>query len=182
MRISRKKKSIQPLIPHFRINDKIRAEEVRVLSDQGDNLGVFSITEALRMAEEQGIDLVEINPKADPPIVKIVDFSHFKYQKEKEARKQKANTHVTDIKGIRLSIRIGVGDLTIRQKQTEKFLKRGDKVKVEVILRGREKGNAALAFDVIRKFFALIEENTNIKFEQEPTKQGNKVTAIIINK
>jgi len=182
MRISRKKRKPTPLIPIYRVNEKIREDAVRVLGSEGENLGVLSVPEAMRIAKEQEMDLVEINPKADPPVCKIIEFSHFKYQKEKEVRKQKAQQHVTDIKGIRLSVRIGPGDLDVRKKQAEKFLSRGDKVKTEVILRGRERGRADLAFEVTNQFFALLEENNEVKFEQAPTRQGNKVTSIVTKK
>ena len=134
------------------------------------------------MAREQELDLVEINPKAVPPIAQILDFTHFKYQKEKEARKQKARTHVAELKGIRLSMRISEGDMGVRQKQAEKFLSRGDKVKVEIILRGRERGKAPMAYEIIKKFVTRLEENTAIRHEQVPTRQGNKITAIVAKK
>ncbi len=130
MRISRKKRPEKPILPHYNINEQIKSEEVRIINDEGENLGVLKTKEALKLAQEKEVDLVEINPKATPPIAKIVDFSHFKYQKEKEVRKQKANSHVSEMKGIRLSIRIGEHDLEIRRVQAEKFLNRGDKVKI----------------------------------------------------
>ncbi len=180
MRISRKRRPKKLLIPHFNVNHKIEAEEVRILSADGSNLGVFSRDAALQMADEQELDLVEINPKADPPVCQITDFTHLKYQKEKEARKQKAKQHVSEIKGIRLSMRIGKGDLDVRRKQAEKFLDRGDKVKAEIILRGAERFKTTIAYDVIREFYTLLSENYSVKYEQEPLRQGNKITAIII--
>jgi len=182
MRISRRKKKEQPLIPQYELNERISAEEVRLIDDEKGNLGVMPTSEALKMAKQDDLDLIIINPKAQPPIAKITDFSHFKYQKEKEARKQKANAHVTEIKGVRLSIRIGPGDLDMRKMQAQKFLKRGDKVKAEIILRGRERGQASLGFEVIEKFFGILSEENEIKYEQKPEKQGNKITAIITHK
>ncbi len=179
MRISRKKRPKKPLIPHYRVNDKIDAPEVRIIDDEKGNLGVFPLAEAMKMAKEQELDLVEINPKAKPPIANIVDFSHFKYQKEKEARKQKANAHETELKGIRLSVRISDHDLEVRRKQAEKFLKRGDKVRLEVVLRGRENARASMAYDVINTFKELLEEEFPVRLEQDPTRQGNRVSAII---
>ena len=179
MRISRKKRPKKLLIPEYKVNKKITAKEVRLLGAEGENLGVFSIDTALQMAKDAEADLVEINPKAKPPVAQIKDFKHFKYQKEKQARKQKASTHVSDIKGIRLSMRIGKGDLLTRQKQAEKFLGRGDKVKIEIILRGAERYKTPLAYDVIKQFIADINETTAIKVEQESKRQGNKITAII---
>lgn len=182
MRISRKRKRPQSLIPKYRTNQRIDAPEVRLLDNEGNNLGVLATSEALAKAREEDLDLVEINPKASPPVAKIVDFTRFKYQKEKEVRRQKAKSHVSEMKGIRLSVRIGDHDMNIRQTQAEKFLNRGDKAKIEIILRGRERGKLNIAFDVIKKFIANIEENIPVRYEQEATRQGNKVTAIIVKK
>lgn len=179
MRISRKKKPAKPLIPHYAINEQIKVPEVRLIDAEGENLGVISTAEALARAQAIESDLIVINPKAEPPIAKITEFSHFKYQKEKEVRKQKLNSHVSEIKGIRLSIRIGAHDLEMRRKQTEGFLNRGDKVKVEVQLRGRDRGQSQLAFEMIKKFTESIQQTTAIRFEQEATWQGGGITAII---
>lgn len=182
MRISRKKKPKKPLLPRYNVNLRIKAPEVRLIDIDDQNLGVFPISQALSMAREQDLDLVEINPKANPPVAKIIDFSHFKYQKEKEMRKQKVKSHVSEIKGVRLSIRISDHDMGVRIKQAEKFLSRGDKVKVEVILRGRERGKAELAYNIIEKFYNQISEKMEVKYEQDPTRQGSKITAIICKK
>ncbi len=182
MRISRKKRPDKPLILNYRLNNKINASEVRLLDSESNNIGVFSIHEAINMAMEQEKDLVEVNPKADPPVCKIIDFSHFKYQKEKEVRKQKQQAHETETKGIRLSVRISEHDMEVRLNQAEKFLSRGDKVKLELTLRGRENAKPMIAFAVINKFSKLLGEKIEIRLEQLPTKQGNKITAIIAKK
>ncbi len=182
MRISRKKRPDKPLIPQYKLNEKITAPEVRVIDAEGKNIGVFSTAEAIEMARAKEMDLVEINPKIDPPVAQILEYGHFKYQKEKEMRKQKINSHVSDLKGIRLSIRISDHDLDIRQMQAKKFLERGDKVKVEMILRDRENGKIGLAFEVITAFYTKLEAQIPIRYEQTATRQGNKVTAIIIRK
>lgn len=179
MRISRKKRPQKPLIPLFRKNEQIRVPEVRVLDKAGGNIGVMQTMKAIEFAREQEMDLVEINPKADPPVAKIIEFTHFKYQKEKEARKQKSKQHTSELKGIRLSIRIGDHDLGIRQMQAERFLDRGDKVKVEVILRGRENAHPQMAFEVIATFYQRLAKERTVHYEQPIAKQGNKVTAII---
>ncbi len=179
MRISRKKRPEKPLIPHYRRNEFIRVPEVRVIDADGNNIGVLSIADAIARAQETEMDLVEINPKANPPVAQILNFSHFKYQKEKEMKKQKINSHVSDTKGIRLSVRIGDHDLDIRRMQAQNFIERGDKVKAEIILRGRENAKPEIAFDVIKKFYELLNSHITVKYEQEPTKQANKVTAII---
>jgi len=182
MRISRKKRPDKPLIPKFFINDRIRAEEVRVLDSEGGNLGVMKTKDAIREAQAQEKDLVEINPKANPPVAKIMNFSQFKYQKEKEARKQKQNSHIAELKGIRLSMRISDHDMQVRLQQALKFLNRGDKVRTEVILRGRERGKSMLGFEVTRRFCELVEAEFPIRFEQEVTQQGGKITSIFTKK
>lgn len=182
MRISRKRRPQKPIIPHYNVNEQIQATEVRLLDAEGTNMGVFPTSQALQMAQEQEVDLVEINPKAAPPVAQLVAFSHFKYQKEKEVRKQKLGAHVSETKGIRLSVRISDHDLDTRRIQAEKFLERGDKVKAEIILRGREHARPEIGFGVIRKFFALIGETTPIRVEQEIAKQANKITGVIAKK
>lgn len=182
MRISRKKRPDKPIIPHYNTNERIVANEVRVLDIEGNNVGVMPTGKAIALAREQEMDLVEINPKGVPPVCKIVDFRHFKYQKEKEARKQKANAHESETKGIRLSIRIGEHDMGVRLAQAEDFLNRGDKVKPTIILKGRENAKPALAFEMIKKFHDLLARKMPIKYEQEPIKQANQITALIAKK
>lgn len=182
MRISHKKRPNKPLIPHFNINERIIAPEVRVLDNEGKNIGVMPTVDAIAKAKEQELDLVEINPKANPPVTQIIGFSHFKYQKEKQAKKQKTQSHVSDLKGIRLSINIGDHDLEIRLNKSITFLNRGDKIKPEIILHGRENAKPSIAFDVLKKFHQKLSKKMEIKYEQEPAKQGNKITTIIAKK
>ena len=182
MRISRKKRPDKPIIPHFNKNELIQVPEVRVLDNQGNHVGVMKTSEAIRLAREQEMDLVEINPKGVPPVAQIIEFVKFKYQKEKEAKKQKANAHVSETKGVRLSVNIGDHDLDIRKNQAVEFLNRGDKVKLEIILRGRENARPNLAFDVLRQFFILVNTTVEVKYEQELSRQGNKIIGIITKK
>src|SRR3989339_822384 len=137
MRISRKKKKASQKRVYF-FDEKITAPEVMVLNSEGDNLGAMKTGEAIRLARQNEMQLVLINPKSEPPVAKIMDFGQFRYQSEKEERKRLAHQHVVDLKGIRLSVHIGQHDLEIRQSQTIKFLNDGDKVKIEIILKGRE--------------------------------------------
>ncbi len=182
MRISRKKRPYKPLLQHYNINELFVAPEVRLVDNDNGNLGVLKTNAAIARAREIGMDLVEINPKAEPPVCKIIEFTHFKYQKEKEARKQKANAHESEIKGVRLSIRIGEHDMEVRLLQAIGFLDRGDKVKAEIILRGRENARPDLAFETLREFQKQLVGSMEIRTEQEPTKQANKVTAIFAKK
>lgn len=178
MRITHRRKKEEPK-KQYLFNDSITASEVLVLGKDGENLGVMKTSEAITTAQEQGLDLVEINPKTTPPVTKIIDFGQFRYAQEKEARIQKAHQHVVEIKGIRLSLRIGPHDLDIRHVQTLKFLNDGHKVKVEVILRGRENQYGAHAVEVVKKFVEKVGLALPIRVEQQAERNANKVTAII---
>ncbi|MEK7644025.1 MAG: translation initiation factor IF-3 [Patescibacteria group bacterium] len=182
MRISRKKRPEKPLTVGYKKNSEITSEKVLLLDNDGNNLGEMPTRDALRLAEEKEFDLVEINPKSDPPVAKLIIFSEFKYQKEKEARKQKAHSHVSEIKGVRLSVRISDHDLGVKKEQAERFLDRGDKVKIELILRGREHGKMDIAYEIIGRFIGLIGATMPIRQEQEIQKQDHKMTAIIAKK
>jgi len=182
MRISRKRRQKKPLIPRYNKNIGIVAPTVRVLDENDENIGVMTLESALALVAEREMDLVEINPKADPPVCKIIDYTTFKYQKEKEARKQKAKSHTSELKGIRLSIRISEHDREVRATQAQKFLNRGDKVKIEILLRGREKMKGNLGREAITEFVTLLSQTTPVRYEQEISYQGGKITAIIVKK
>lgn len=182
MRISRKKRPEKPLIAAVKINTELDYPETLVIGEDGKSLGIMATSAAVALAEEKGLDLVEINPKSTPPATKLVKYSEFKYQKEKEARKQKAHSHVSDIKGIRLSVRIGDHDLENKRDQTKKFLDRGDKVKIELILRGREHGKLDLAYEIIKEFIKAVDAIVPVRQEQEVARQEHKLTAIIAKK
>lgn len=180
MRRSRKrKKPQQNKNRQYFANEHIRATQVRVIAESGE-LGIMPTAEAIRTAKEQDLDLVQINPKADPPVCKIMDFGHFKYQKEKEDRLRKAHAKATEVKGVRLSMRIGQHDLDVRKNQALKFLEKGNKVKVELIMRGREKAHKDLARETINNFVATINEEVAVKKDQEITAQGHKLFTVIM--
>lgn len=166
-------------IPEYRVNEKIIAPELRVIDETGQPLGIISTAEALRIATERGFDLVEVSPKAEPPVAKILDHGQFRYQKEKEARKQKVQSHEVDTKGIRLSVRIGEHDLEIRRQQAKKFLERGDKIRPEIVLRGREKAHTDLAEKIITDFIKSLEEYFPLRVEQPISKLNSRVTTTV---
>ena len=116
----------------------------------------MTVPEALEIAGSNSLDLVEISPKAEPPVCKIMDFGKYQYQKSKEDRQQKSKQKKSDIKGIRLSIRTDSHDLNFKKVQTEKFLTKGNKVKIEIILKGREKAHADLAKQNLTEFLTSI--------------------------
>lgn len=144
---------------------------------------MLSTKEALFKAQDLGLDLVEVSPKADPPVCKLVDFGKMKYEQEKKERKEKANHKKVEMKGIRLSVHIGEHDLDTRVKQATKFLEKGNKVKAELLLRGRQKAHPELAEEMIEKYFTKLQENLGedkkIYYDQKIKRQGGKFSAII---
>jgi len=177
----RHKQNIRKLnLDIYPLNEKIRAPEVRVIDENDQMIGVLATPKAIEMAKERDLDLVAVSPKANPPVAKFIDYGNFKYQQEKAAKKLKSKEKRTEVKDIRLSPRIGKHDLDVRLKQAEKFLSKGDKLTVEVILKGRERKYPELAKDVINQFIAKVQNDImEIKIEQEPKRQGNKFMAII---
>ena len=183
MRISRRrpkpKKSQQR---RYRTNQYIRAPQVRLVDETGQNIGVVETAKALAMAQEKGLDLVEVSPLAQPPVVKIINYSKLKYQEEKERRKGKSKQRRTEIKGLRLSLRIGKHDKEVRLAQAEKFLNEEDKVKIEMILRGRERRHQDLAKEIINEFINSLNQKIETRIEQPLIVQGGRLSIIIARK
>lgn len=141
-------------------------------------VGVMATAEAIALAKSEGKDLIEVSPKANPPVVKILSYDKYRYQLGKAEAAQRKKQKKIEVKGIRLSVRIGQHDLDFKANQTLKFLEKGDKVKVEMFLRGRERANIGFAFDVLKKFLEGLPADKMIT-EQQPKKLGNLITAII---
>ncbi len=167
------------LMPLYRANESILSPEVRVIDEEGKPLGVLATKEAIAIARERSYDLVEVSPKAVPPVCKLIDFGQFKYQKEKELRIQKARAKKVEVKGIRLSIRMGEHDTEIRRSQAVEFLNDGHKLKLEIILRGREKEHGDLANERINSFIKLLEANHALQLEQPISRNRGNVSAIV---
>lgn len=167
-----------PQLQKYRINEKIRVERVMAIDEKGNSLGEIPTAEALALAIERGFDLVEVGPKVNPPVVKFLDYGQIKYQQEKQMRKQKSAQKRVEIKGIRLSFNIGQHDQETRAKQTTKFLEKGQKVKLEMILRGRENRHVDLARKQIKEFSETLD--VEFEVEQQVKKQGNKISMILM--
>lgn len=170
--------------PSFRSNQQIKTDEVFLIDENDEAIGKLSIEEALERASEAGLDLVEVNPKANPPVVKIVDLGRLKYEREKLAHKQKMQQKKIDLKNIRLSFRISEHDLGVRLKQAEKFLAKENKLKIELTLRGRERQYAQKAAEIINDFVNKLRanEDLNVEIEQPLTNQGGRFIIILINR
>ena len=155
-----------------RVNRQIRAKEVRLIDETGQQIGIVPIGEALAIAEEKGLDLVEIAPQANPPVCKIMDYGKFKYElkkKEREARR-KQREHQVEVKDIRMKVRIDDHDLQVKLKHMREFLEDGDKVRVRIRFRGRENVHPELGE---RLFNRIREELQDIsEVEVPPKKEG----------
>ncbi len=162
------------------INEQIRDKEVRVIGADGEQLGIMSSKEALKLAEEAELDLVKIAPTAKPPVCKIVDYGKYKYdqmRKEKESRKKQ---HVVEIKEIRLSPNIDSNDLNTKINAAKKFLGKGDRVKVTLRFRGREMAHMANSKHILDDFAQALEEVAVI--EKAPKVEGRSMTMFLTGK
>ncbi len=164
----------------YRINQFIRLPEVQLIDEGGKPRGVVPTYTALQMAREIGLDLVEVNPTARPSICKIMDFGQFQYKQQKLERQQKAKIKKIEIKGLRLSLNIGKHDLEIRKIQAEKFLTEGNQIKVEMILRGREKARVDLARQVFDNFINSLGNDVVVQIPF--SRQGGRLSMQIARK
>lgn len=151
-----KKKTISPTKP-LRVNLQITSDQVRVIDESGAQLGVMNTHAALEIARQKSLDLVEVSPLAQPPVCKIVNWGAYQYQQDRINRKQKTKQKKSEVKGIRISLKIGQHDLEMRVDQTKKFLERGDRVKLEMILRGREMQFKERAKEKMQQFVDLLQ-------------------------
>lgn len=168
----------------FRANQQIKSPEVFLIDENGSRVGVVKTERALAMAAEAELDLVEVNPTEHPPVVKILDYGQFKYEREKLAHKKKVQQKKVEIKGIRLSVRISQNDFNFKHDQALGFLKKGHKLKIEIILKGRERQHPRKAIETINKFVEALERDTELKIikEQPLTRKGAGFIIILANK
>ena len=145
-----------------RINEMIRVREVRLIDEEGNQLGIVPTPEALRMAKDKGLDLVEVSPNANPPVCKILDYGKYRFEQEKKLRDAKKNQKVLKLKEIRMQPKIGSGDLDTKAKHIQEFLDEGDKVKVTIRFRGRELAHTELGFEVLNEVLKRLTSAYNI--------------------
>lgn len=158
----------------------IRASELRVIGSSGEQLGIMTRADALLEAEKAGLDLVEISPAASPPVAKIVDWGKYQYQKMKELQRNKKNAKTTDIKQMRLGLKIGANDLEIKLKKIKGFLADGDKVKIMIFFRGREMAHQELGYELINKIIEQLDEFAVV--ESKPQMAGRNLSIVVRSK
>lgn len=164
----------------IRINQEIKASQLRVIGPKGDQLGIMSLSDALKAAGEAGVDLIEISPSADPPVAKIVDWGKYQYQKMKEQQKNRKHAKAAELKQIRMGLKIGSNDLDIKLRKVREFLNEGHKVKIFIFYRGREMAHQELGYEMIKRIVALLEDVAIL--EQQPQMNGRNLGIVIRRK
>jgi translation initiation factor IF-3 len=161
----------------LRINDRIRVPEVRLVGPNGEQVGVVRIEDALRLAQESDLDLVEVAPTARPPVCKLMDYGKYKYETAQKARESRRNQTNTVIKEMKLRPKIDAHDYETKKGHVVRFLKQGDKVKITIMFRGREQHRPELGFNLLKR---LAEDVTDLGFvESTPRQDGRNMTMVI---
>lgn len=158
-----------------KVNEEIKAAEVFLIEDNGKTYGRVAIDQAMYLAYEKGVDLVEISGKANPPIVKLIDYGKFQYEQHKKISKQKSKQKSSELKEIRVTLKIEKHDFETKVKKAIKFLDNGDKVRITVIMKGREN----IFPDKATKMVNTFADATGAVIEQKPIRMGNRITTIV---
>jgi len=162
------------------INEEIREREVRVVNEQGEQLGIMPTAQALKLAEEKQLDLVNIAPSAKPPVCKLMDYGKFRFEQGKKEREIKKNQKVIETKEVRLSATIEDHDIDVRYKQAVKFLQDGNKVKVSIRFRGRQITHSEIGREVMQAFAERIKEFGTM--DKKPVVEGRNMTMMLVPK
>jgi len=160
-----------------RANERIRAPQVQVISSDGNNLGTYPTQEAINMAKQEGLDLIEISANANPPVCKIIDIGKYKYDQQKKAHKAKKKQKVMNLKEIKLRPVTEIHDYNFKIKNAQKFLTKGDKVKFTVQFRGREMQHTNLGYELMKR---ITDDTASLgKIEVKPKFEGRQIIMII---
>ena len=160
-----------------RINDAIRAREVRLIDENGQNVGVVSRPDALERAAAAGLDLVEVSPDAEPPVCKILDYGKYKYQEQKKAAEARKNQKIVEIKEIKMRPSIDDHDYDVKIRSIKRFFEDGDKVKVTLRFRGREMAHQELGYQLLQRVKSDVEPIS--KVESEPRMEGRQMVMVL---
>jgi len=159
------------------INEEIRDNEIRLIGANGEQLGIMSAAQAQQIADEQGIDLVKISPQATPPVCKLMDYGKFRFEQGKREKEAKKNQHVVEIKEVRMSPGIDIGDFNTKLKNAQKFIADGNRVKVSVRFRGREMAHTEIGHDLLMRFAEAIAEAATL--DKEPKMEGRSMSMFL---
>lgn len=164
----------------FRINEQIKAKEVRVIDSRGQMIGIMSISDGIKKAQEQDLDLIEVSPNAVPPVCKISNFGKMKYEIQKKAADAKKKQKVVEVKEIKMTINIGKGDFDTKIRHTKEFIDKGNKVKISIKMKGREITHRDLAEKMMSEIMDIT--SSFAKAELEPRLEGMQMVTILIKK
>lgn len=167
-------------IKDVRVNERIRVPQVRLVGPDGELIGVLATREALTMAQEQGLDLVEVAAKSRPPVCRIMDFGKFKYEQSKKTRKAKKKQHTMQLKEVKLRPKIDEHDYQFKMRHAREFLEHRDKVKITLTYRGREMAHIDIGRKVMEKAIAELSDVGNV--EQHPKLEDRNMTAVLVPK
>ncbi|MEM7650717.1 MAG: translation initiation factor IF-3 [Pseudomonadota bacterium] len=160
-----------------RVNDRIIADEIRLVDEDGEMIGVVSVEEGIKKADEAGLDLVEVSPNAKPPVCKILDYGKYKYEEQKKASEARKKQKTVDVKEVKIRPGIEEHDYQVKMRNARKFLENGDKVKVTMRFRGREMAHQDIGFDLIKR---MIEELADVgKVDLEPKMEGRQIIMVL---
>lgn len=162
------------------LNEEITDKEIRLIGENGEQLGIVSGEEALRTAEEQGLDLVKISPQATPPVCKLMNYGKYKFEQSKREKEARKNQHVVEIKEIRMSPGIDVGDFNTKLRSAQKFLGEGNRVKVTVRFRGREMAHTEIGLNLLKDFAAQCSAIANM--DKSPKLEGRHMSMFLVPK
>jgi translation initiation factor IF-3 len=160
-----------------RINDRIVAEKIRLVDHEGEMRGVVSVEEGLALADEVGLDLVEVSPNADPPVCKILDYGKYKYEQQKKASEARKKQKTVDVKEVKIRPTTEEHDYNVKMRNARRFLEAGDKVKVSMRFRGREMAHQDVGMDMMKRLFGDVEDLG--KLELEPKMEGRQMLMVI---
>ena len=163
-----------------RINERIRAREVRVIGDEGQQIGILPPYEALKMAREKNLDLVEVSPTAQPPVCRIMDYGKYLYQQEKKEREAKKHQKTITVKEVKFRINVDDHDYETKKNHVIRFLEEGDKVKATIFFRGREMTRTGLGREILERLIKDVEQKGMVEFR--PRQEGNTLHAILAPK
>ncbi len=169
---------MRPNVKHYRLNYQITSPTIRLLDEEGKQIGIVTKIEALQRAKESNIDVVEIAPNAKPPVAKLIDFKKFKYQEAKKERENKKSQKSVGIKEVRLRPFIGQHDFDTRLSQAKEFLTDGNQLKITIFFRGREITRKEFGFNVIKRFLAGLDQ---VKVVREPHMEGKTLVTMVVN-
>ena len=166
--------------PEVRVNERIRVPQVRVIADDGEQVGVLPVREALALAQSKGLDLVEVSPTARPPVCRIMDYGKFKYEQNRRARKARKNQHQMQLKEIKIRPKIEDHDFAFKLTHARQFLEARDKVKITLTFRGREMAHQDIGYKLIMKVIADLADVSTV--ESSPRSEGRLLTAVLMPK